>query len=134
MRCVALLLAVAASASCAIAPRPTGPDPRAEQKYAELIAGKVPQMPISCIPNYSYNDMTTIDGRTIAFRLGNATTYMVHLTPGCEMIAGGSYPLLSRQFGGMGTCQGDIQRVLDTVSRSTIGSCAVAEIVPYVRR
>ena len=42
MRCVALLLAVAASASCAIAPRPTGPDPRAEQKYAELIAGKVP--------------------------------------------------------------------------------------------
>lgn len=131
---IALLLAVPVLASCTMASGPIRPDARAQQKYAELIAGKVPQKPISCIPNYSYNEMTTLDGRTVAFRLGNATTYMVHLTPGCEMIAGGSYALLSHQFGGMGTCEGDIQRVLDTSIGSTVGGCAIAEIVPYVRR
>jgi hypothetical protein len=75
--------------------------------------------------------MTTIDGRTLAFRVGSRTTYIAHLSPGCELVGSGTYALLSRQYGGMGLCRGDIQQVIDTMSHTTVGSCTIAEIVPW---
>ncbi|HEY7007105.1 MAG TPA: hypothetical protein VH392_11575 [Sphingomicrobium sp.] len=97
-----------------------------------LLAGKVAGRPTDCVPNYNISSSSTIDGRTIVFdRPG--TAYLIHLTPGCEMIENHSYALLSRQFGGLGLCRGDIQHVIDTVSRTTAGSCGVAEIIPYTR-
>jgi hypothetical protein len=102
--------------------------------YARAIEGKVPGAPISCLQNYNTNDQTTIDSHTLAFRTGSATTYIVHLTDGCEMLDSGPYALVSRQYGGMGMCRGDIQSVVDTLNRSNVGSCTIAEIIPYVRR
>jgi hypothetical protein len=135
MRIMSLLIAGTVLASCTAAPPPpTGPSPAAQMQLARAIQGKVPQAPISCLPNYKANDQTTIDGRTLAFRVGSATTYIVHLSPGCEMINGGSYALVSRQFGGGGLCKGDIQSVVDTASHFNVGSCTIDEIVPYVRR
>ena len=135
MRSMPLLIAGTILASCTTAPPPaTGPSPKAQMELARAIQGKVPGRPISCLPNYNANDMTTIDSRTLAFRVGSATTYIVHLTPGCEMIDAGPYALLSRQFGGGGLCRGDIQSVIDTLNRSTVGSCTIADIVPYTRR
>ena len=135
MRSMPLLIAGTILASCTAAPPPaTGPSPKAQMELARAIQGKVPGRPISCLPNYNANDMTTIDSRTLAFRVGSATTYIVHLTPGCEMIDAGPYALLSRQFGGGGLCRGDIQSVIDTLNRSTVGSCTIADIVPYTRR
>ena len=135
MRSMPLLIAGTILASCTTAPPPpTGPSPKAQMELARAIQGKVPGHPISCLPNYNANDMTTIDSRTLAFRVGSATTYIVHLTPGCEMIDAGPYALLSRQFGGSGLCRGDIQSVIDTLNRSTVGSCTIADIVPYTRR
>lgn len=134
MRAIALMLIAGVLASCSTAPpAPTGPTPRAQAAAARVLAGKVARPPISCLPNYNANDMTIIDGRTIAFRSGMATTYLVHLTPGCELIGTGNYALLSRQFGGTGLCNGDIQQVVDTSSRMNVGSCTIADIVPYVR-
>jgi hypothetical protein len=57
----------------------------------------------------------------------------MHLSPGCELISGGPYALLSRQTGGQGVCRGDIQQVIDTMAHITVGSCTIAEIVPYTR-
>ena len=98
-----------------------------------MIAGKVARPPISCLPPLAGNDMVVIDGRTIGFRPSSRTSYVVHLTPGCELLGTGTYALLSRQFGSSGLCRGDIQRVIDTSSRMTVGSCTVADIIPYVR-
>jgi hypothetical protein len=134
MRSISLLIAATILTSCTTAPPPPAPSARAQLQYQRLIAGKVPQAPITCLPSYNANDMTIIDGRTIAFRLGSATTYIMHLTPGCEMIGGGTYALLSRQIGGTGLCRGDIQQVIDTMNHITVGSCTIADIVPYVRR
>lgn len=134
MRKLALLIGGALVASCTTAPPPpTAPSARAQAAAARVLAGKVARAPISCLPNYNANDMTIIDGRTIAFRSGMATTYLVHLSQGCELIGTGTYALLSRQFGGTGLCQGDIQEVVDTSSRMNVGSCTIADITPYVR-
>lgn len=127
-----MLLAGAALASCTTAPPAPTRDARAQAQYEQLVGGKVAKAPVSCVPNYNTNDMVVIDGRTIAFRLGSRTTYIAHLSPGCELISGGNYALVSRQFGGLGTCRGDIQQVLDVSSRMNAGSCTIMEIIPYV--
>jgi len=137
MRRISLLIAGSILASCNTAPPP--PDsamrnPSGERAYQSLIAGKVPGRPLSCLPNYNSNNMTVIDGRNIAFSVGMRTVYLVRLTAGCDLLSGGGpYALLSRQFGGQGTCRGDIQQVVDTLNRSNVGSCTVAEIIPYTR-
>ena len=131
MRSLSFLIACTILASCTTAP--PGPPMRSasgQRTLDRLLAGKVAGGPLDCIPNYNINSSSTIDGRTIVFdRPGSA--YLVHLTPGCEMIDNGAYALLSRQFGGLGLCRGDIQHVIDTVNRMNAGSCTVAEIIPY---
>jgi hypothetical protein len=134
MRGISLLLLGATLASCtATAEQPTTRSARAQQQYVSLVAGKTARPEISCLPNYSANDMTVIDGRTLAFRRGTGTVYIMHLTPGCEMVGGGTYALLSKQFGGQGLCRGDIQQVIDTTNHITVGSCTIGAIVPYER-
>ena len=133
MRSISLLLIGATLVSCtATAEQPTR-SPRGQQQYLSLVAGKTARPEISCLPNYSANDMTVIDGRTLAFRRGTGTVYVMHLTPGCENLGSGGYALLSRQYGGSGLCRGDIQQVIDTTNRITVGSCTVGAIIPYTR-
>lgn len=135
MRRIPLLIAGTVLASCTTAPPPPEvASPQAVQEYQRLVAGKVAQAPIQCLPNYNANDMRTIDGRTLAFRVGSANTYIVHLTPGCDLIDRGNYTLLSRQVGGFGLCRNDIQQVVDLTTHTTVGGCSVAEIIPYYRR
>lgn len=137
MRRISLLIAGSILASCTTAPPP--PDsamrsPSGERAYQSLIAGKVPGRPLTCLPNYNSNNMTVIDGRNIAFSVGMRTVYLVRLTAGCDLLGGGGpYALLSRQFGGQGTCRGDIQQVVDTINRTNVGSCTIEEIIPYTR-
>lgn len=135
MRCIPLLIAGSMLGSCMNASPPPymSRSPSGERAYQTLLAGKVPGRPVSCLPNYSSNDMSIIDGRTIAFRVGTGTTYLMHLNPGCEMLGSGNYALLSRQYGSPGLCTGDIQSVVDTLNHINVGSCTIADIVPYHR-
>ena len=137
MRSISLLIAGTILASCTTAPPPPGPPMRSasgERAYQELVAGKVAGRPMNCLPTYHANDMSIIDGQNVVFRTGVRTAYLVRLTPGCELLGSGNYALLSRQFGGTQLCHGDIQQVIDTMNRITVGSCTVADIVPYYRQ
>src|SRR5215471_18685519 len=135
MRGISLLLLGATLASCTTAPPP--PSTRhsaAELQLQQLLAGKVARPEISCLQSYNTNDMTVIDGQTLVFRRGTGTVYLTHLSPGCELLSPQTtYALLSRQFGTTGMCRGDIQHVIDTTNRITVGSCTIASIIPYVR-
>ena len=134
MRSISLLIAGTVLASCASAPPPyMERSPKGQRAYEMLVAGKVPGRPLGCLPHYDANDMTIIDGRTIAFRVGSRTTYIMHLSSGCEMLGIGNYALVSRQFAQPGMCQGDIEQVVDTMNRTNAGSCTVADIIPYTR-
>ena len=81
MRGIALLLAGAALASCAVAPQP-GRSADAESHFQKLIAGKVAGQPVSCLPSYRANDMVVIDDQTIAFRDGRRN-WVTDLGQGC---------------------------------------------------
>ena len=132
MRGISLLLIGAMLASCTAAAEQPIRSARGQQAYQTLIAGKAARPEISCMPSYNASDMTVIDGRTLAFRRGTGTVYLVHLTPGCEMVSGpGPYALLSKEVGSSGVCRGDIQQVIDTMSRINAGT--IGAIVPYVR-
>jgi hypothetical protein len=139
MRSISLLLLGATLASCMYGPPPPPNSsaamrsPSGERAYQSLLAGKVAGAPMSCLPSYNTNDMSVIDGRTVAFRTGTRTVYLVHLSEGCSLLGAGPYALLSRQFGGTGLCRGDIQQVFDTMNHTTVGSCVVSDIVPYTR-
>ena len=136
MRIIPLLIAGTVLASCTNAPPPPymARSPSGEMAYQKLLAGKVPGAPISCLPHYDANDMKVIDGQTVAFSVGRRTTYIMHLSTGCEPLGSGTYALLSRQFGSTGMCRGDIESVVDTMNRITVGSCTVEDIVPYTTR
>jgi hypothetical protein len=133
MRGISLLLIAAAVGSCSTAPQSTMRSPSGQRAYDAILTGKVAGAPVSCLPNYNANDMSIIDGQTLGFRVGTGTTYIVHLGQGCGLLGAGNYALLTKQFGGMGMCRGDIAQVFDTMNRITVGSCVVGSITPYTR-
>jgi uncharacterized protein DUF6491 len=130
-RLAPLLIGGVLLVSCTTAPEPDQPSPSAQRALAALLAGKVAGPPVSCLPNYDANDMRIIDGRTVAYRAGSRTVYVMHLSEGCHLLGSGNYALLTRETGGLGKCRGDIARVFDATSRTTVGSCAIEGIVPY---
>lgn len=131
MRALTPLLIGGALASCTTAPEPSQPSPSAQRELATLLAGKTAGPPVSCLQSYNTNDIVFIDDRNVAFRLGSQTVYLAHLSPGCHGLGSGNYALLTRQFGGMGMCRGDIAHVFDTTNRLTVGSCGIDAIIPY---
>lgn len=134
MRGVTILLLGAAVLGCSAVPPGPLPvrDASQQQTFMRLTGDKVPGPPITCLPSYSQNDMSIIDGHTLAFRVGTGTVNVVTLGEGCGMMGVGGYALQTRTFG-QGLCTGDVAQVVDPLNRSTVGSCAIGTIVPYVR-
>jgi hypothetical protein len=134
MRAISVLLAGAVLASCTTGP-PQPPMRTAEKQaeYQQLLLGKVPLAPTSCLPHYRSGDMRVIDEETIAFRDGTNRTYIAHMQGGCTGLGSGHYALVTHQFGTADLCRGDIAQVVDTLNRFTIGSCVFGDFVPYVR-
>jgi hypothetical protein len=134
MRRVSLLLLGTMVAGCtAVPPPPQVRSADQQATYMRVVGDKVAGTPISCIPSWNQNDMSVIDGHTIAFRVGTGTVNVVTLSDGCSQLGVGTYALKTRSFGGQGLCTGDIAEVFDTLNRMTVGSCTVSSIVPFTR-
>jgi hypothetical protein len=135
MRIISVLITGAALASCTTAPpqqAARSADKQAE--LAQLLAGKVAQQPISCLPHHQSGDMRVIDDDTIAFRDGARRTFVAHMNGGCSNLGSGSYALVTKQFGNADLCRGDIARVVDTLNGFTVGSCSFGDFTPYTRQ
>jgi len=130
MRGIALLLIGATLASCAVAPQP-GRSARAENRFQQLLAGKVAGPAISCLPSYRANDMVVIDDETIAFRDGSRRVYVANLSHSCSNLGSGHYALVTNRYGGSGLCRGDIGQVADLTTGMTVGSCVFGDFTPY---
>jgi hypothetical protein len=133
MRGISLFLAGAALASCTTAPQPIARDAGKQAEFAQLLAGKVAQRPMTCLPHYQANDMRVIDENTIAFRNGPRSTVVVHMNGGCNSLGYPSYALVTHQVGSADLCRGDIARVVDLQNGMTVGSCSFGEFTPFVR-
>lgn len=132
MRSVSFLLVAAAIGSCA----PVQPMARTQQAEAHLqtlLNGKIPGQPISCLPDYRSNNMVVIDDNTVVFRDGR-TTFRNDFQGGtCSRLGSGNYALLTRRYGGIGLCRGDIAEVKDLTNGFTVGSCVMGDFVPYTK-
>ena len=133
MRRIALLLLATGLASCTTAPPSATHAARSQAELQSLIAGKVAEKPVSCLPSYNANDMVVVDENTIAFRSGASRVYIAHMNGPCSNLGGAGYALLTRNTGGLGLCRGEIAQVIDTSSHIPVGSCSFGDFVPYVR-
>ena len=133
MRLISLLLAGGLVASCTPVPELSQRSAGKQAELAQLLAGKVAQKPISCLPHYRANDMRVIDDQTIAYRDGGYRTYVAHMNGPCSNLSSGGAALVTHTYGTADTCRGDIARVVDTSNGMTIGSCAFGDFTPYVR-
>ena len=133
MRSIPLLLIGAAIVGCTTtaAQQPIR-TAKAQQRYEQLLAGKVAGPPVSCLPTYHQDDMVVIDEQTVAFRQGSNRVYVNHMQGGCSNL-GGSYALVTKQFGSAQLCRGDIAQVVDLTNHFTVGSCVFGDFIPYTR-
>ena len=132
MRLISVVLVGAVLASCSDVQPPPMRSPQAQARYAALLAGKVAQAPMMCLPTYQSNDMIRIDDDTVVFRDGSRRVYVNHMRGPCSGLASESNALVTREYTSPGPCSGDIARVVDNMSHMTVGSCAWGEFVPYV--
>jgi len=133
MRRISLLLLGTIVASCTTAPPPQeARSAQGEQELQQLLAGKVAQRPVNCLPHYSANDMRVIDDETIAYRDSGRRTYVTHMNGVCSNLAAGHSALVTRLVGSPDVCRGDIAHVVDTATGMTIGSCSYGDFTPYV--
>lgn len=134
MRSLSVLLLGATVASCTAQPPGPAPAPRNQERFQQLLAGKVAQQPQSCM-SYSRNaDMVVLDSTTVAYKLSSYKVYVAHLSPGCTNLDNpGPYALVTTQTV-PSLCHGDIARVVDTTAGMTVGSCTFDSFVPYVRQ
>lgn len=127
---------VAASAaliagSCSTTPAQEARTPKAEQRLAEAIDGRVAGPPVDCMPNYrSATQMQIIDDNTLVFHDGN-TVYVQNPPGGCRGLGIGGYTLVTRQFGASQICRGDINNLVDIRNGMLGGSCVFGPFIPY---
>jgi hypothetical protein len=134
MRVTPLLLAGGLLASCTAAPEQVQRSAENQAELAKLLAGKVAQRPITCLPHQYSTDMRVIDDQTIAYRDGGYRTYVAHMNGPCSGLANGTSALVTHLYGTADLCRGDIARVIDTAGGGfTIGSCSFGDFIPYVK-
>src|SRR6476661_5217039 len=109
MRLIQVLLTGGLLASCTTAPpRETARAPEKQAELAQLVAGKVAQQPISCLPyDTGAREMRVIDEETIAYRDGSYRTYVAHMNGACSNLGSSSTALVTHLYGTTRTCRGD---------------------------
>lgn len=128
-----LLTAAACASTPAETARSTARAQATDNKLAAQLAGLTPGPATTCLPltARSGNLQTKGYGSTILYTVSRDLVYRNETTGGCENIARGD-ALVTVQPEGR-ACRGDIVTTFDTASRTTTGSCALGDFVPYRR-
>jgi hypothetical protein len=131
----ALVLAAGAAillTSCSTAPAEQAQSPRAAQKLADALEGRVAGPPQRCISNFPTTEVRVIDDWTILYQDGS-TIYVQNPPGGCRGIASGTRTLVARQVGTSQMCEGDINEAVDL--RSGVGGapCVFGPFIPYTK-
>lgn len=132
MRALPIIFAGSILAACSAVPD-VAPQRTADQqtKFVRLTNGLMAGPSVSCVPSWRTQDMTVIDGRTVGFSQTASQVTIVNLTDGCSLLNSGGFAMQTNTSG-MGLCTGDIVQVIDPMNRGmSVGSCAVASIIPY---
>ena len=118
-------------AACATVGAPVPRTAEAQQQLNKLLAGRTAGKPQSCLPSFRAQDMVVVDENTILYRDGSKRVWRNDMNGPCNGLGRPGTALVTRVFGGSGTCRGDIAQVVDTSLGFTSGSCSFGDFVPY---
>jgi len=76
--------------------------------------------------------MIAIDDSTLIFQESPGRLWLQKPKNPCNLISAGPYALVTRDPTGQ-LCNGDIAQVVDTLSRTNVGSCVLGDFIPYAR-
>lgn len=118
--------------SCSTGPAEQTHSPRAAQKLADALEGRVAGPPQRCISNFPTTEVRVIDDWTILYQ-DSSTIYVQNPPGGCRGIASGTRTLVARQVGTSQMCEGDINEAVDL--RSGVGGapCVFGPFTPYTK-
>jgi hypothetical protein len=133
MRILPYLLVAPLLASCSTAPPVQSADQiaRTQARLAELTAGRVAGAPVACLPSYDADDMTIIPGGTVAFRDGAKRLYVNDMQGSCPNLRD-TNTLVTRSALTQ-LCRGEIAQLIDSSTRTFVGSCVFGDFVPYTK-
>jgi len=134
MKRIFLLAAAATLAACSTTPpQPQAVSAEGQAKLQQLLAGKVPGPPTSCISRLRADDMVVISDNLVLFKDGSNRVYRNDFGGGgCSGLASGFYAMKTRSSGSS-LCRGDIVEVVDTRSGMLRGACTFGDFVPFTR-
>ena len=134
MRFLPLLLIAPAIASCSTAPSVQSAEQAAmtQTRLAALTAGRVPGQPVSCLSRSQSDDMTIVPGGAVAFRDNSKRLYINDMQGSCPYLRD-TNALVTRPIATTQLCRGDIAQLIDTSSRTFVGTCVFGDFVPFTR-
>jgi hypothetical protein len=74
--------------------------------------------------------MVVVSENTVAFKQGRSRVWVNHMQGSCYNIDRGSNALVTRTST-TSLCRGDIATVVDTSTRTPVGSCVFGDFVPF---
>jgi len=104
-----------------------------QAKLDQRLAGRTAGEPRSCITRNDQRNMTVISDDILIFDSGrNAKTIYVNKPYGGCQNADGSILSYSKPTSSL--CRGEIVQLIDRSTRTSMGSCAFGEFVPYTKK
>ena len=123
----------AALTACVSQPQPVIVTPEKQARLNQLLEGKAPGTPVTCISRMQADDMTVISDATVLFRDGGRRVFRNDFNGGrCTGLGSGFYAMQTRSFGSQ-LCRGDLVSVVDTRTGMMVGTCILGDFVPYTR-
>ncbi len=126
---IAVTLGLAAAA-CTPA-EPLALTPGQEDDLAAATQGRTAGAPVDCVNLRDLGDNRSIGEGAVLFRTTTSgTIYVNRPAGGCPDLEGRTMVVRTPSTR---LCRGDIVNVVDPVSRSSFGSCALGDFTPYTR-
>jgi len=102
-----------------------------EDRFAAATRGRTAGPPVDCVNTRNLGGNQSIGEAVVLFRsTGGGTVYVNRPPAGCPDLRGRTLVIRTPTTR---LCRGDIATVLDPVSRTSYGSCALGEFTPYTR-
>ncbi|QDX26025.1 hypothetical protein FPZ54_08305 [Sphingomonas suaedae] len=128
MRKMLVAAALAALTLPGVASADEKPNPKGEAELAKMLEGRVAGKPVKCLPTYSMDNSTIIDGTAIVYRSGSKL-YVNRPRSGAYSLDDDDI-LLTKIYGSQ-LCNIDKVDLLDRTSRMWNGFVVLGDFVPY---
>ena len=130
MKTLALLL-VPLVAACGLSGAEPPRTERAQTRLTRALDGLVAGPPQRCIPSFRGTHQEIVDRGTILYKNGRDLVFRNDPEGGCQGLDSSRGIVVSSI--GSDYCRGDLVRVFDRTTGTTLSSCSYSDFIPYTR-